>query len=176
MSPDRGAIPGNIRVFVRWQEQTVFAGEEVRCTVTFKNVAPGPNQQRQVQQQQQQHDRQASRGTRGTRGKPTLLNPQAARGHRAGQSLGVPLSSPRRRVGSGPWSPASAGTNVTEGQPGGQKHRRSVSIVSIGSGSTEERSESTSGSVKTGRFNRGHGRAASLQISSRPLSSTGSGT
>ncbi|KAK4146460.1 Rgp1-domain-containing protein [Dichotomopilus funicola] len=33
----------NIRVFVHWHEQTIFAGEELRCTITFKNVARTPN-------------------------------------------------------------------------------------------------------------------------------------
>ena len=32
----------NIRVFVRWHEQVVFAGEELKCTITFKNVARLP--------------------------------------------------------------------------------------------------------------------------------------
>ncbi|KAL8366058.1 hypothetical protein RB595_004709 [Gaeumannomyces hyphopodioides] len=32
-----------IRVFVRWHDQTVFAGEEVKCTITFRNVAAAPN-------------------------------------------------------------------------------------------------------------------------------------
>ncbi|KAH6990666.1 Rgp1-domain-containing protein [Ilyonectria sp. MPI-CAGE-AT-0026] len=36
MAPDASS---NIRVFIRWHEQTVFAGEEVKCTITFKNVA-----------------------------------------------------------------------------------------------------------------------------------------
>ncbi|KAK3293478.1 Rgp1-domain-containing protein [Chaetomium fimeti] len=32
----------NIRVFVHWHEQVVFAGEELKCTITFKNVARLP--------------------------------------------------------------------------------------------------------------------------------------
>ncbi|KAF4123655.1 RAB6A-GEF complex partner protein 2 [Geosmithia morbida] len=31
--------PSNLRVFVHWHDQTIFAGEEVKCTITFKNVA-----------------------------------------------------------------------------------------------------------------------------------------
>ncbi|KAM0231146.1 hypothetical protein ACHAPO_008762 [Fusarium lateritium] len=34
MAPE---VPSNIRVFIRWHDQTVFAGEEVKCTITFKN-------------------------------------------------------------------------------------------------------------------------------------------
>ena len=54
----------NIRVAVRWYEQTVFAGDELRCRITFSNVAPKPqppspsppqNQQLQQHQQHQQH-------------------------------------------------------------------------------------------------------------------------
>ncbi|KAK3345049.1 Rgp1-domain-containing protein [Neurospora tetraspora] len=42
--PDAASANSNIRVFVRWQDHVVFAGEEVKCTITFKNVArpPGP--------------------------------------------------------------------------------------------------------------------------------------
>lgn len=35
--------PSNIRVFVHFKESTVFAGDEVECTITYKNVeAPKP--------------------------------------------------------------------------------------------------------------------------------------
>ncbi|CAK7223736.1 Golgi membrane exchange factor (Ric1p-Rgp1p) subunit [Sporothrix curviconia] len=40
-----GALPGqssNIRVSVRWYEQTIFGGDDVRCRITFSNVAPKP--------------------------------------------------------------------------------------------------------------------------------------
>ena len=33
------AMPSDLQVFVKWKEQTVFAGEDVECTITFKNVA-----------------------------------------------------------------------------------------------------------------------------------------
>jgi hypothetical protein len=32
-------MPSNIQVFVKWRDQTIFAGENVECTITFKNVA-----------------------------------------------------------------------------------------------------------------------------------------
>ncbi|KAJ5666367.1 uncharacterized protein N7477_008815 [Penicillium maclennaniae] len=32
-------MPSNIQVFVKWKDQTIFAGENVECTITFKNVA-----------------------------------------------------------------------------------------------------------------------------------------
>ncbi|KAL2160861.1 hypothetical protein VTH06DRAFT_1058, partial [Thermothelomyces fergusii] len=36
-SGSSGGGGSNIRVFVRWHEQAVFAGEELKCTITFKN-------------------------------------------------------------------------------------------------------------------------------------------
>jgi len=35
-------MPSDIHVVVRFQEQSVFAGEQLRCTITFKNVANLP--------------------------------------------------------------------------------------------------------------------------------------
>ncbi|KAJ5305444.1 uncharacterized protein N7443_005104 [Penicillium atrosanguineum] len=32
-------MPSNIQVFVNWRDQTIFAGENVECTITFKNIA-----------------------------------------------------------------------------------------------------------------------------------------
>ncbi|KAJ5342634.1 hypothetical protein N7541_011758 [Penicillium brevicompactum] len=32
-------MPSDIQVFVKWKDQTIFAGENVECTITFKNVA-----------------------------------------------------------------------------------------------------------------------------------------
>src|SRR5438046_124775 len=36
----------NIRVFVQWSEQTVFAGADIECQITFKNIANAPPQSR----------------------------------------------------------------------------------------------------------------------------------
>ncbi|RMD44570.1 hypothetical protein DV735_g605, partial [Chaetothyriales sp. CBS 134920] len=38
-------MPSDIQVFVRFQNQCVFAGEELRCTITFKNTASLPEAQ-----------------------------------------------------------------------------------------------------------------------------------
>jgi RAB6A-GEF complex partner protein 2 len=32
-------MPSDIKVFVRFHDQCVFAGEELKCTITFKNAA-----------------------------------------------------------------------------------------------------------------------------------------
>lgn len=172
MSPD---APSHVRVFVHWRDQTVFAGEDVQCTITFKNVAPEP------QEQKQQSSRKPA---------PTLVSPlhgraKAAtsltsppppagsiRGHRrSALSLSVPAPDSRSRSGSIQWphTPSSG-----DWRPG-HAHKRSVSIVSIGSASaTDDHGARNDGGAKPQRPHRGHGRAASLQILPR-AQSTASG-
>ncbi|KAK3902437.1 Rgp1-domain-containing protein [Staphylotrichum tortipilum] len=193
----------NIRVFVRWHDHVVFAGEEVKCTITFKNVArtgaqPTPSHttpnsrtpplSSTSSSSSQQYPPSASRHPNlpgapprqpsplrpgGGRAKPTpsssgLAPPPAhARGHRSTLSLTVPA---RARGGSVSWTPPAApgpvGGNGAAaggggaGHRGGHGHKRSVSIVSIGSSlSTVE----DAAAPKTQRP-RGHARASSLQI------------
>ncbi|KAK4039127.1 Rgp1-domain-containing protein [Parachaetomium inaequale] len=139
MSPDGPAITNtntNIRVFVRWHEQVVFAGEELKCTITFKNVArpPGSSSSPSASASStpttvkpssshfppnsSRHPNADHRGPRQPsplhpgRGKPNPsgLAPPApnARGHRSSLSLSVPSAASRARAGSGSasWSPA----------------------------------------------------------------------
>ncbi|PNY27100.1 Protein sat1 [Tolypocladium capitatum] len=169
MSPDGAS---NIRVFINWRDQTVFAGEDVECTIVFKNVATGPNQQRQQQSQQQkpQGDRQRLATPLHGRAKATTsltLPPPAnsARGHRrSALSLSVPASNPHNRLGSIQW-PQTASSG--EWRPG-HAHKRSVSIVSIGSASTvDDHAQRYENSSRPQRPRRGHNRAASLQIAPR---------
>ncbi|KAL3421882.1 hypothetical protein PVAG01_06038 [Phlyctema vagabunda] len=149
----------NIRVFVHWSEQTVFAGEDIECKITFKNVAttPAPSSR-------------SSPHLGGSRKPPTpqtknpsTLSPRPAppsRGHRSTLSLNVPLGpgTSRARPGSGSWSggfPKAALDN--------SPHQRSLSIISIGAseGAAEEARSRKDGPA---RLSRGHGRSASLQI------------
>ncbi|KAL1901407.1 Golgi membrane exchange factor (Ric1p-Rgp1p) subunit [Sporothrix stenoceras] len=53
-----GSGPGsssNIRVSVRWYENTIFGGDDVRCRITFSNVAPKPQPMQPQQSSSQQH-------------------------------------------------------------------------------------------------------------------------
>jgi hypothetical protein len=176
----------NIRVFVRWHERTVFAGEDIKCTITFKNVAPDPSRQRQ-QQQQHQHQQPTSDHPRlaaaaaiaplQARAKaPSSLTPPtsaSSRGHRSALSLGGPsTASSTSSRGSAPAP--------HEGRQGshGTRHQRSVSIVSIGSSGTVEdqpRNSNASSSTRPGRP-RGHSRASSLQIVSRGVAAAAGGS
>lgn len=161
--------PSNIRVFVHWHDQTVFAGEEVKCTITFRNVATTSDQQNHQQKNQQtaQSDRHRLASSLNTRAKATasLSTPPVTttgRGHRrSALSLSHPPSGSHNRTGSIQWpSPGSA----KEGRSG-HSHKRSVSIVSIGSASTiDDHSTRNESSSRPQRPARAHGRAASLQI------------
>ncbi|KAM0075694.1 Golgi membrane exchange factor (Ric1p-Rgp1p) subunit [Fusarium odoratissimum] len=161
MAPE---APSNIRVFIRWHDQTVFAGEEVKCTITFKNAAPIPGQPK-PQPQQSERSRLASP----LHGRPKLnqgLTPppsgSSGRGHRrSALSLSVPASQSHSRTGSVQW-PSSAGSS--DGRSS-HSHKRSVSIVSIGSNNTvEDHTQRSDLPSRPQRPHRGHGRASSLQI------------
>ncbi|KAF5021378.1 hypothetical protein F66182_6567 [Fusarium sp. NRRL 66182] len=162
MAPE---APSNIRVFIHWHDQTVFAGEEVKCTITFKNVAPGPGQPRQ-QPQQSERSRLAASPLQGRPKSNHGLTPppsaSSGRGHRrSALSLSVPASQPHSRTGSVQW-PSPAGSTDRHSS---HSHKRSVSIVSIGSNNTvEDHSQRHELPARPQRPHRGHGRASSLQI------------
>lgn len=173
MSPDG---PSSIRVFIHWHDQTVFAGEEVRCTITFKNVArpPGsaPSQSKSSPHQSRHlnsnhHPTSPLHAQSRTKPPAGLAPPPAARGHRSSLSLTVPsaAATSRARAGSIPW-PAQNPSDDRSGnvRGGGHGHRRSVSIVSIGSASAAGDGQSNGAPGKPQRPTRGHARASSLQI------------
>ncbi|PYI24655.1 intracellular protein transport protein [Aspergillus japonicus CBS 114.51] len=163
-------MPSDIQVFVKWKDQTIFAGEDVECTITFKNVAEtnvelhpgGPTS----------HHRQPSRAT-STHSESlfSLKSPQkfffsphrrsystAAKkssSHRLSSSVSSPL------IGSHSFPPPSTPRN---GSAVGGKHKRSVSILSIDSEGTGEPTPRTSSQFSHPRPLRRHGRAASLQV------------
>ncbi|KAK6955946.1 hypothetical protein Daesc_003593 [Daldinia eschscholtzii] len=169
MPPEGGS--SNIRVFITWDDQTVFAGEDIKCHITFKNIAPGPNQPVSNQHQQTHYpltdrSRQPS-PLLSPRSKPNngLTPPTPTRGHRSTLSLTVPSNSSRLRGPPQQWTPP-------QQQPPPQRpahaHGRSLSIVSIGSAATiEEQSHGNISPARQQRPARGHGRSASLQISPR---------
>ncbi|KAI8312443.1 hypothetical protein K4K61_010208 [Colletotrichum sp. SAR11_59] len=163
MSPEASSN-SNIRVFIRWHDQTVFAGEEIKCTITFKNIARDSSQQRQSQLlTPTDRPRHASPLLR-AKSNAGLTPPNSAqtRGHRSALSLNVPAAQARKRSGSVPW-PSPLTPNAAEHR--GNGHQKSVSIVSIGSTSTiADETQSNASSTKSQRPGRGHARASSLQI------------
>ncbi|KAI1403711.1 Rgp1-domain-containing protein [Hypoxylon fuscum] len=163
-------VSSNIRVFITWDDQTVFAGEDIKCQITFKNIAPGPNQSRSssnhhpstpIAERSRQPSPLLSPRTKSNNG---LTPPVPSRGHRSTLSLTVPPTSSRLRGAPQQW----ASTQHPSPQRPGHTHKRSLSIVSIGSAATiEEQSHLNASPARSQRPSRGHGRSASLQISPR---------
>ncbi|KAI9681410.1 MAG: hypothetical protein M1817_002693 [Caeruleum heppii] len=157
--------PSNIRVFVEWDEPMVFAGEEIRCSITFKNLTPSPvssragphpltpdipitgaERQRKTESLQRPPPLSRHKSVQHARG-----GPAQRRGHRPTLSLNVPV-----RTGSGPASSA------PNGSASSHKHKRSVSIISLGADDDEPAPSPAHSAV--GRRPFGHGRSASLQV------------
>ena len=178
MSPDSG----NIRVFVRFDDDgtTLFSGEELKCTIVFKNVAQaapssaGSTSSDQHQLRPPPQSRAAIHHASSRLAPPPSMSTSAPRrGHRPSSSMSAPAKTSRSRAGSVPWSPpfyspeTQSSNGHGHGHDQGHSHRRSVSIVSIGSvHSVDSQATSNAGSTAS-RPSRGHGRSASLQIVSR---------
>ncbi|MCJ1284395.1 hypothetical protein MMC26_003726 [Xylographa opegraphella] len=167
----------NIRVSVQWQKSTVFAGENIECTITFKNTSsinihsrsPSPHiQPRRVGQNRdqlklnspQQQDIDAVHAA----------NPGASRpsrhGHRSTLSLNTSSTGVLHRA------PPPLSNKVHENaDSANRRHKRSVSIISISHDSTTEDPNSKTSNPVPARNPppRQHGRSASLQPT--PLSS-----
>ena len=174
----------DVRVFVHWRDQTVFAGEEVKCTITFKNIAQEAGQAKQnngrkasSQSQQPQRsnaDRNRflsaltaplhSRG-RGSTGAVHSTPPSTTktRGHRrSALSLNIPPPGTQTRSAAVQWP--QTGNGAPDGSSG-HAHKRSLSIVSIGSTSTvDDQMYRNEVATRSAAPRRGHNRASSLQI------------
>ncbi|KAF2766585.1 Rgp1-domain-containing protein, partial [Teratosphaeria nubilosa] len=163
----------NIRAFVRWRDATVYAGEEIECVITFKNVADAPK------------DDDDSNNVHTPLGNGPVTSRKAADSRRAsGRDSRAPsLSSPRRPSGGGgggggaprpalslnvvsaPARPALHSAPANGAAAAAVKgHARSLSIVSLGSDAKSDHRAHASAK----RPLRGHGRSASLHILPKP--------
>jgi hypothetical protein len=174
----------NIRVFVTWSEQTVFAGEDIKCEITFKNVSVVSGTTGTTSSTLGLHNTSAYGGDRQRKAISPLplsvgkhINSHAARqpparGHRSTLSLNVQVGdhSVRQLARSNDNGPLEAGRRE-------HSHRRSVSIISLGP--SEKDTDEIANYVKVGENSqrpiRGHGRAASLQLIPRRSNMNGSG-
>jgi hypothetical protein len=178
------STPSNIRVFVKWAEQTVFAGENIECQITFKNVAniPSPskhnayslaaNASAGVERQRKSSPlHTVTPQTRNTA--PQLQRPPpVTRGHRSTLSLNVSSADLRSQRGTSSWKD---GHVAAGGEDRG--HRRSVSIMSIGHNDNvnDDLASQSSLGTPSRRPSRGHARSASLQIVPRRSNGSGGG-
>lgn len=174
------AMPSDIQVFVKWKEQTIFAGEDVECVITFKNVADAPGDAANGPSTPQ-HGRRASRSLNGipssgnndgffsvrspaslffgSKGRSAPQSPRRPpdRSHRVSASLSSPLNGPNS------YPPLHTPPPRFD-QSSGHRHKRSVSMLSIES-DTGSAADKPSLSSPLGRpGHRAHGRSASVQI------------
>lgn len=159
-----------LRVLVRFKEDTVFAGEDVECTITFKNVelaakqrplgrpAPGEQQNTPPPSNPLEHLRAArapSHTSRSRKSTAILSPPQSPHlshipsHHRNASSFSVVESA--NPIQKTPELPG-GGFHIANA-PAERKHGRKVSIVSLGSSTGQQRP-----SMK-------HGRSVSVQVS-----------
>ncbi|PGH23469.1 hypothetical protein AJ80_02423 [Polytolypa hystricis UAMH7299] len=171
-------MPSDIQVFVRWKEQAIFAGEDVECTITFKNVAPSPSAP--DSDVPLNHYRRGSRPANGVvnganyspakslnpftfnarRSQPSSprVRQTFERTHRPAASLSSPLAF------SHSFPPTVSGNNNV-GPGHGHRHKRSVSIISLEPDKSGERKHVAQ--PFSPRPGRGHARSASVQVPPR---------
>lgn len=172
-------MASDIRVFVRWKEQTVFAGEDVECTITFKNIAnehPPPTPSRLVRRSSRQASISGKSAHYAQGRSPVIANNHrlpirhpSGKAHRPSASLSAAVS-PGIDTRSPSWN-----SLRSNGSGPGHKHQRSVSIVSLASDDTAGSETGLQKDIAPPVQPRGHNRAASLQILPRRLEGGASG-
>ncbi|KAI9840197.1 MAG: hypothetical protein M1838_004183 [Thelocarpon superellum] len=163
------APASSIRAFVQWTDQTVYAGEDIQCKITFKNVAPAPGGPKAATSVPKANGF-APGGERQRKTLPLQSAPTTSRStpvhpprspvpgpsHRQSLSLNGPFGGSRS-------FPSGGGGTASKGRAPapGHKHRRSISIVSLGS---DEGAQTQNMANAARRPLHAHGRSASLQV------------
>lgn len=169
------ASSSNIRVFVQWSEPTVFAGEDVECQITFKNVAAVPHAPRSSSNPSSLNGFPGGERQWKTTPNSTSPDPRAVisnRGHRSALSLNVSAGNRHLNQSSGIRDSRRKEAGTEE-----RSHRRSVSIISLGISDLPGDETATQRNVGDGsrRPPRGHMRSSSLQIVPRRPGTNGAG-
>jgi RAB6A-GEF complex partner protein 2 len=167
---------------VRWKEQTIFAGEAVECIITFKNVAENSNSESSGHPQHPppKTPRAVNASSNGD-SYFSLKNPQDHFFHN--NRLSVSQNSRQKSLNWGHRPSASAGSpfishsfpplhntsNLGHERSQNNKHKRSVSILSLESEGGTDRVPIPSQFNRSRPVRGGHGRSASLQISPRTV-------
>lgn len=165
-------MPSDVQVFVRFKEQCVFAGEQLSCIITFKNVAelpepptPGaPSYQRSRRESISQFANVvASQGRLHPNERlQNVRSPSTGRGerphvnHQSSFSLSMPVTPVLR-------DPSPSNDNSTPGRKPSHGHQRSVSIISMNSTGLGSAPLDTH-AVRTQAKPKGHRRSSTVQI------------
>jgi hypothetical protein len=171
-------MPSDIQVFVRFKEPSVFAGEELDCTITFKNVASEQYDVSLLDTKSGRHSRrvslaeQSATTPRGNNAGWSKENPRLAtaalhsprsiinRGHRATASLSIPKLS-----GTPIGTPPTPYKEKAVVRPN-PSHQRSMSIISAESADVRDDYDSQK-STRTPERRRpdiSHRRTSTLQV------------
>ncbi|KAL5340755.1 Rgp1-domain-containing protein [Aspergillus crustosus] len=164
-------MSSDIQVFVKWKDQSIFSGEDVDCTITFKNVAERTDDLNSAQTAHLRKTastphsdsfslRLPSNPFRNPNRRSYSIASKKNPSHRISSSVSSPL------IGSHSFPPTSTPRN---GPLVGHKHKRSISILSIDSEGanasvTGDKTPRTPTHSTQSRPSRGHGRSASLQV------------
>lgn len=160
-------MPSDIQVFVRFKDESTFAGELIQCIITFKNVASISDNASDTNNWQprgsvatrsiaERSPTDRSRGLSSQNPRQTAINSHGGRktsnsGHRTTTSLTMPPT----------------GSSVARPTPPSRpshKHQRSVSILSLGSPNIGNEDIQAAKFPPKSRPTFNHGRSASLQV------------
>ncbi|KAL9037159.1 MAG: hypothetical protein Q9214_005822, partial [Letrouitia sp. 1 TL-2023] len=134
---------------VEWQRPTVFAGEDVECRITFRNIFQSPNLRPSRSPSVQPYGQGV--------GALRALGIKSFDGYKARRPGENPELQP-------PSASSNSGLSSGAGKVADHKHRRSVSIVSLGCEKPPKERFSQGHPTAPNRWTRGHSRTASLQI------------
>lgn len=164
----------DVRVSVQWKSSVVFAGEDLECIITFKNVS----QAYHVGDSSSSSSNLRGQSTARERWKESLPHhgPSRSIGHTRNNSISK--SDHAREISTTHWPPSYLATPVgvkhrtgiveeqsTVGETKQERHRRSVSIVSLVNDAHQTQNTQNDSQTPTiRRPGRGHARAASLQV------------
>lgn len=166
----------DIRVSVQWETSSIFAGEDIECIITFRNVSPrhrasnspSPNSRPRVassgrERWKESLPHQSGQKSVGHTRNNSVSNvgshhPAISRSHRPALSLSTQNGT---RQSSATNLKDSNKSDTNSGQGG--KHRKSVSIVSLGGDPLISEYDSEGKVLRSKRADGNHARATSLQ-------------
>nr|POE96491.1 protein sat1 [Quercus suber] len=156
----------NVRAFVHWREPAVYAGEQIECVITFKNIAPA---QRKEAPEQVDGSTPLPRQEEDGRNGGFSFDPRkssTATGSKQGAPGPVPQSRRASIVQAASRTPSIPSTRAVSGRGRGHRPTLSLNVVSATS-----KTGLRSAPLPQGRFNptqstvqptRGHGRSLSI--------------
>lgn len=163
----------NIRVFVQWKNSTVFAGEAVECQITFTNISqvsnprqkPSPSPELRSPTSGRERWKESLPSQSALTPFAHFHNTSVSTAQAARPNLGLHRSALSLNSSTGKNALGISSGAPREVSFRGQRHKRSVSIVSmVGEASVAGETYIYSQTPGPKRPSRGHTRAASLQV------------